>query len=98
MALEKAVIDYEGIALSVPREIPVRISRELTEMSKLENSKANDAKKLEVTLSTSEKLLDFLIKNNPKEVESLEDLSVREVFGIIEVWAKKVQDSSQKES
>lgn len=94
MALEKLTVEHSGVKYTVPSDVPIRVTRELTSISKLQNSDASDEAKTDAILDSSEKLQAFLAKHNPKQEDKIEDLSVKSLFEIFGVWAKKVQESS----
>lgn len=91
MALEKITLESNKVKFSVPREVPIRVTRELTSISKLEKSELSDEEKTDKILESSEKLQEFLVKHNPKLSDHIDDLSVKALFELFGEWAKKVQ-------
>lgn len=96
MALEKFVIENGKVKYSVPREVPIKVNRELASISKLDASNVSDEEKTHAILESSAKLQDFLLKHNPKLEDAIDDLSVKALFEIFGDWAKKAQASSQE--
>lgn len=93
MATEKFTVEHSGFKYTFPRDVPIRITRELNSVSKVENSDATEEEKTDAILDSSEKLQAFILKHNPKANDRIEDLSVKSLFEIFGEWAKKVQES-----